>query len=45
MWEKEIIFYNVSFVGVEKTGRKAGNGVLEILFFSLDEGMKKGCLH
>ena len=38
---KKIIFYNVYFDGVERTGPKTGNMVLEILFFRLDEGMKK----
>lgn len=45
MWEKKIIFYNVYLDGVQRTGLKTGNTVLEILFFRLDEGMKKQCLH
>lgn len=41
MWEKKIIFYNVYLDGVERTGPKTGNRVLEILFFRLSGGMKK----
>lgn len=45
MWEKKMTFYNVYLDGVERTGPKTGNRVLEILFFRLDEGMKRQCLY
>lgn len=45
MWEKKIIFYNVYFDGVEKTGSATGNTVFEILFFWYEEGTEEWCPH